>query len=130
MRVQMLHLRAVCAIQASVKTRDVSLLRVADKDASRIERERAPWALPEAQIIRASLAVRRGNLDDAVVLLDRAAARFETLGRAQFARPARWQQGLLLRGDEGQRLTAAAESAMLEQGIRNPARWTALHLPL
>jgi len=94
-----------------------------------MERERAPWALPEAQIIRASLAAQRGDRAGAAELLDRSASRCETLGRGQFARPARWQQGRLVGGDEGRRLTAAAESAMVEQGIRNPARWTALHLP-
>jgi eukaryotic-like serine/threonine-protein kinase len=129
MRIQMLHLRAACAIQASIATRDPSLLRVAEKDAGRMERERAPWALPEAQIIRASLAAQRGDRAGAAELLDRSASRCETLGRGQFARPARWQQGRLVGGDEGRRLTAAAESAMVEQGIRNPARWTALHLP-
>lgn len=129
MRIQMLHLRAACAIQASIVTRDAALLHAAAKDAGRIERERAPWALPEAQIIRASLAARRGDRAGAVELLERAAARFEALGRGQFARPARWQQGHLVGGEDGRRLTAAAESAMVEQGIRNPARWTALHLP-
>jgi serine/threonine protein kinase len=129
MRIQMLHLRAVCAIQASVATRNAALLRVAEQDATRIERERAPWAEPEAQIIRASLAALRGDRTGAVELLDRAATRCEALDRRQFARPSRWQQGRLMAGDEGRRLTAAAESAMVEQGIRNPARWTALHLP-
>jgi hypothetical protein len=52
-----------------------------------------------------------------------AADRFAALDRGQFTHPARWQQGRLLGGEEGRRLTAAAASKMAEQGISNPERW-------
>ena len=129
MRIQMFHLRAACAIQAGVATRSNRLLQVAKRDARRLERERAPWARPEAQVIDAALAVLRGNRAVAVNLLGKAAAHCETLGRGQFGYPARRQQGLLMGGDEGRQIVALAESSMIQQGIRNPERWTALHVP-
>ena len=129
MRIQMLHLRAACAIQAGVATRSSRLLRVAERDARRLERERAPWAQPEAQVIDAGLAMLRGNRVAAIDLLGKAATHCETLGRGQFAYPARRQQGLLMGGHQGDRLVALAESSMTQQRIRNPERWTALHVP-
>jgi eukaryotic-like serine/threonine-protein kinase len=129
MRIQMFHIRANCAIQAALATGSDRLLESARKDAHRIARERAPWAEPEAKTILAALAARRGDRSGAAVLLGQAADRLEALDRGQFAHPARWQQGRLLGGQEGRRLTAAAESKMVGQGICNPERWVDLHLP-
>ena len=129
MRIQMLHLRAAAALQASGTRHDGPLVRSALKDVIRIERERASWAPAEAQLIRAAVAARRGERIAAAQMLGDAAERLEALGRGQFARPARWQQGRLLGGADGRRLAAAAELAMTAEGIRNPARWAILHLP-
>jgi serine/threonine protein kinase len=129
MRIQMFHLRAACAMQAAVVSRSEALWQSARRDAHRIQKERAPWAAPEAQTIFAALAAHRGERSAAAGLLGRAAEQFEALGRGQFAYPARWQQGQLIGGDEGRQLTAGAESKMAAQGIRNPTRWVALHLP-
>ena len=129
MRIQMFHIRANCAIQAALATGSDRLLESAREDARRIARERAPWAEPEAKTILAALAARRGDRPGAAVLLGQAADRFAALDRGQFTHPARWQQGRLLGGQEGHRLTAAAASKMAEQGISNPERWVDLHLP-
>jgi len=129
MRIQMFHIRANCAIQAALATGSDQLLESARKDAHLIARERAPWAEPEAKTILAALAARRGDRPGAAVLLGQASDRFAALDRGQFTHPARWQQGRLLGGEEGRRLTAAAASKMAEQGISNPERWVDLHLP-
>jgi eukaryotic-like serine/threonine-protein kinase len=129
MRIQMFHLRAACAIQAANVSGSEDLWQAARRDAHRIEKEPAPWAAPEAQTILAALAAHRGDRSKAATMLGRAAEQFEALGRGQFAYPTRWQQGRLIGGDEGRALTARAESKMAAQGIRNPTRWVALHLP-
>jgi serine/threonine protein kinase len=129
MRIQMFHLRAACALQAAFVNRSGHLWQSAREDARRIARERAPWAEPEAQTILAAIAAQEGDRGAAAGLLGRAAERLEALGRGQFAYPARWQQGRLVGGDEGRELTARAEAKMAAQGIRNPTRWVALHLP-
>ena len=129
MRIQMFHIRAACAIQAARATGSDWLLESARKDARRIERERAPWAAPEAKTILAALAARRGDRSGAAALLGQAADRLEALGRGQFAHPARWQQGRLLGSEEGRRLTAAAASKMVGQGVSNTERWVDLHVP-
>jgi tetratricopeptide (TPR) repeat protein len=129
MRIQMFHLRAACALRAAAATGSDRFLDSALKDARRIAREPAPWAGPEAWTILAALAARQGDRLGAADLLGRAADRFEALDRGQFAHPARWQQGRLLGDQQGRRLTEAAEAKMAAQGIRNPERWVALHLP-
>jgi hypothetical protein len=129
MRIQMFHIRAACALQAAIETGSDRLLESARKDARKIERERAPWAEPEAKTIFAALAAHRGDRSGAAVLLGQAADQFDALNRGQFAHPARWQQGRLLRGDEGRRLTEAAASKMVEQGVSNTERWVDLHIP-
>jgi len=96
----------------------------AENVARRLEREHPPWAHAEAQLIRAGLAVWRGDRAVAADLLDAAARTFEAFGCGQFSTPAwRWQ-GKLIGGDRGRELVAAADEALAGQGIRNPEHWS------
>src|SRR5262249_31353075 len=61
-RIFMLHLRARSALAAATQAaRPRSLWSAALRDARAIEREQMPWSTPLAQLIRAGLAVARGD---------------------------------------------------------------------
>src|SRR5262249_62342064 len=60
-RIFMWHLRARSALAAAARSpRPKALWRAALRDARRIERERMPWALPLAQLVRAAVAAAGG----------------------------------------------------------------------
>jgi eukaryotic-like serine/threonine-protein kinase len=105
------------------------LLREAEKDASRLAKERAGWADAAASLLRASILGARGRPEESLRHLDQAMRGFDAADMALYAACARRRKGQLLGGEEGQRLIEAAEAAMREQGITNPARWTALYAP-
>ncbi len=105
------------------------LLQAAEKDASRLAKERAGWAEAAASLLRASILGARGRPEEALRHLDEAMRGFDAAEMTLYAACARRRKGQLLGGDEGQRLMEAADAVMREQGIQSPARWTALYVP-
>src|SRR5262249_30694343 len=68
-RIDVLHSRARVALAASVKATDpASLLRAAEDDARRLEREKVAWATALAVLVRACLAAARKDIGAAVRL--------------------------------------------------------------
>jgi hypothetical protein len=129
-RIFMLHLRGRCALAAAVRAVNPEhFMRAAERDARRLEREKASWSRPLARLIRAAIVASRGDSQHAAHLLGSAAADFDTAGMRLFAAAARRRQGAILGCAEGRGLVARAEAWMAGQGIRNQDRMTALHAP-
>jgi hypothetical protein len=117
--------RASCALAAAAGSADPGpLLREAEHDARRLERERVPWATAHARLVRAGIAACRGDRAPAIRLLADATQGYEAVDMALSAAGARRRHGELLGGQEGRDLVARADAWMAGQKIRNPARMT------
>jgi hypothetical protein len=123
-----LHARAVLAAVAAGKLSE-SHLKLAERDARRIERARMAWSDPLAQLIRASVAAFRGDTRTAVGFLASAESGFETTDAGLYCAAARAQRGELMGGTEGERLVAEAETWMRSQRVANPSRLRRLLAP-
>ncbi|WP_437318439.1 serine/threonine-protein kinase [Sorangium sp. So ce385] len=134
-RVLIHHLRASAALEAAARAASGDarlarrLLGEAERDARRLSREGAPWVAPMATSLRAAIAAQRGQVAQALSLLEEAAAAFDGCEMALFAACARRRRGQLLGGEEGRALIEAADAWMAGQGIRNPARIAAIFAP-
>ncbi len=124
------HLRARTAV-AAVAAGEIPErhLRVAERDARRIEREKMPWSDPLAQLIRASVAALRGDEPGAVAFLASAETGFEAADEGLYAAAARARRGELLGGPEGEKLRAEADAWMSKEHVANPARLCMLLAP-
>ncbi len=143
-RIFMLHLRARAALAAATSppsgaarpesSKGVeALLRAAEKDARRIERERMAWAEPLARLVRAGVAAARRDRQAAIGLLAAAVTGLEAADMGLFASAARRRHGQLLAqllaGEEGPILIGQADAWMTAQKIAHPARMAAMHAP-
>ncbi|WP_437337918.1 serine/threonine-protein kinase [Sorangium sp. So ce394] len=130
-RMDMLLLRARTAIAAAAARRSgrEPLLREAEADAARLEREVRRDGAPLAALLRAGVARLRDRPSEAIVQLGAAARGFDAVDMALHGACARRGRGELLGGDAGRALVAQADEAMARQGVRRPDRWTALYLP-
>jgi hypothetical protein len=75
------------------------------------------------------MSVGGGDAEHAMDLLLAAEQSFERAEMASLRASAQYQRAQLMRGEEGMRLAASAESWMRTQGIKNPARAARLFLP-
>jgi hypothetical protein len=129
-RILVRELRARCALAAAAESAVPGpLLREAERDARRLERERVPWAVAHARLLRAAVATSRGDRPSAIRLAAEAVRGFDAADMALYAAAARRRQGELLGGRAGQDLAAAAEAWMDGQHVRNPRRMTGLVAP-
>jgi hypothetical protein len=81
-------------------------------------------------LVRAELAVLRGDLDTAVPGYRSAAAAFDALDMSLMSSAARWRLGELLGGDEGRALVAEVHAALSAEGIVRPDRVVAMFAPV
>ncbi|MFQ5790097.1 MAG: serine/threonine-protein kinase PknK, partial [Acidobacteriota bacterium] len=125
-----LGMRAASALAAAASGIEPwKLLRVAERDARRIEGEKVAWADPLAQLIRAGVVAMRGEVAVAVVLLASAEEGFEAVDMTLYAAVARRRRGELIGGEQGRTLVNEADDWMTGQEIRNPGRMTAMLAP-
>ena len=135
MRIQLVRMmiheaRARSALSAATEGKDAaSLLRHAERDARRLEREKSCWGRPAAATTRAGIAMVIGNTPRAVSLLRDAIAGFEAVDMALHATTARRRLGQLLGGEEGRSMVQEADRWMASQQILNPDRMTGLYVP-
>ena len=129
-RIFMLHLRASCAL-ATAQTRraDRSSLRLAERCARRLEKERAPWGVALGRLVRAALADLRGDAELALGLVSVAASHLEEARLGLYATAARYRQGELLGGAVGQTLIENARQAMVERKVTNVPAMIRLYTP-
>jgi eukaryotic-like serine/threonine-protein kinase len=129
-RVQMHELRARCAVAvAAVSEEPRRLLRQAEHDVNQLEHEQRPWALAYARCLQAAIAVQRRQHDKARERLQEAVDRFAACDMLLNAAVARRRLGEMIGGVEGDSLVAQANAWIGTQGIRDPARWTAMYAP-
>src|SRR5262249_54407228 len=129
-RIQMLQLRAYSALGVAVTAGDPRpLLRIAEKGARQLRRERLPWPEAIERFICAAVAARRGDTARARGLLTEAITAFEAVDMRLYAAATRRRLGELVGGAEGADLVAQADAWMASQNIRNPARMTAAYAP-
>lgn len=127
-RVEMLHGRARCALSHLAHSKNLAdhdvevLLKTANGDAKKMERERLAWATPLAQLVRGAVCAYRGQDRAAMDILDSAASALEAADMNLFAAAARWRLGELQGGDSGTEAIRAADHSMRVQGIANPGR--------
>jgi hypothetical protein len=132
-----LHLRARIALASAFTARDKSssrlearhLLKKVIADVKRIEREKMRWGSGLALLLRAGIAAHQGDAGNATQYLSEAMTCLEAVDMRLFAAAARRRLGQLIGGDQGKALVAEADRWMAAQGIRNPARMTAVYAP-
>jgi hypothetical protein len=76
------------------------------------------YADPYAALIRAGIAHRRGDIDSAVALLEKALQGFEAADMTLYAVVARHRLGEMVGGDRGSELREEANEWMSRQLIR------------
>jgi hypothetical protein len=129
-RIDALQLRGRSALAAATTaSAPKPLLRAAEADARRLQRENVPFATAHAQFLRSGVAARRGDLRGAVDLLTAASASFAAADMQLYAAVTRRRLGQVLGGDEGRALVDEANAWMTKQTIRNTARMTAAYAP-
>jgi tRNA A-37 threonylcarbamoyl transferase component Bud32 len=104
-------------------------LKVAERSAVHLTRKQRPDARSLATLHRAGIANCKGDLDQAKQLLEAALTGFTACELGLYAAAARRSLGQLMGGDHGKALVAEADRWMTAQGIRNPARMTAVYAP-
>jgi eukaryotic-like serine/threonine-protein kinase len=105
------------------------LLRRAERDVKRLEREQRPWSSAYARFLRAAIALRRGQRSQSSELLRESASRFDACDMRLNAAIARRCLGEMIGGAGGNSLIAQADAWMSAQGIQDPVRWAAMYAP-
>ena len=82
-----------------------------------------------AVMVDATMENALGHREAAITLLRDSITRAQSTESHYYVEPLRHRLGELLGGDEGRALVDGAALAMEAQGVRNPARWVAVHLP-
>jgi hypothetical protein len=131
MKIRALHLRgcARLALASPLSPRQKHLLRLANDDARRLDREKKEWAKGLASLLRAGAARAAGDIERCERELRQAIDVLEGCDMKLFAAGARRQLGQLVGGGEGRTLTLAADRFMSERQIRNPERFTRVLVP-
>jgi len=135
-RIEAAHLRARAALAAAASAApaapaDPALVRLARRQAHRIEREGAAWAEPLALLVHASVAALGAGTarGEAAALLVEAERRLGDVDLRLLAAAVRRRRGDLAGGAEGARLIAEADALMMDRGVKEPARVAALLVP-
>jgi hypothetical protein len=117
---------ALAAAQASESER-AKFLRLGEADAKRVASEGAAWCVPYSQVMFASAALVRGDVERATSLLRTCAAGFDEARMPSHAASARRLLGRLLKGDEGAALIASADEQLAKEGVRNAEAMARMH---
>ena len=132
-RILFRYLRACSALAVLCSGKGVidreGLLALCEEDVRAIEGERARWARPIAELVRASLASLRGRTDAAIAALRAAEDGFAAVEMALHGAVARRLRGILVGGEQGAEMVAGGEAFMAEQGISNPRRMSRMLAP-
>jgi hypothetical protein len=129
-RIQMLELRARTAVAAAERAQQAApLLKQAERDARRLEREGPDWAVAHAHYIRAAIAACREDAVASCEALARAADLYEGADMTLSAHLMRYRLGQIAPNDETRGPRDQAEQWLEEQGIAAPARWAGMCAP-
>jgi hypothetical protein len=118
-----LALASVCAGERK------RLLRAAQSDAIKVEREKTLWGTALASLIHAGSAAQEERTEAALRHLGLAESNLRTADMELLAAAARRRRGELIGGDEGQGLVADADAWMRKQHIASPERMAGMLVP-
>jgi ATP/maltotriose-dependent transcriptional regulator MalT len=130
--ITLLHLHGRCALALAAApgtdpAERLRLVRLAEQDAAGIERENMAWSNPQALLVRAGVAACRGDLPEAIQILERAEADFRSADMGMYAAVAQRRRGQLL-GAAGTATLRAADDWLERQNVIKPARLTAMYV--
>jgi eukaryotic-like serine/threonine-protein kinase len=129
LRIEAMHLQARAALATSEGKERSRRLKIAEKMAKRIEREKAAWATPFASLVRAGIANRMGDKELAGKLLSEAATAFKQQDMELYAAASRRRLGEMVGGDHGYQLLSETSAWMVTQRIKNPDAMTRMLVP-
>src|SRR5262249_9159944 len=109
------YLRALAALAVG----GADLVRIAEDDAAQYERQDAPVTRVIARLLRAGVAERRGDADEAASLFADAETDLDALGMRLYAAAARLRRGQIANTSA---LVASAEAAMSARAIAAPRK--------
>ena len=104
-----------------------SYLREARLDGQRLRKKKLAHGPVMGTLIQAGVAALQGNRPEAIALLERAVADFESLGQGMMANTAKRRLGQLRGGADGARLVDEAEQWLLQQGVADIEAITRFH---
>ncbi len=131
LRLEALHLRARLAL-ALARARPAEsprYLREARKLAAALGKSPEPWAVCCAELVRAGVAARLGDVAGARACLSHAALGFSAADMAVFAACARYRLGQLPGAASDRAITAQAEAELRAQTVAAPARFVDMLVP-
>jgi eukaryotic-like serine/threonine-protein kinase len=131
-RIESRELRARSALASALVTSGkdrAALLRVAERDARAISRERTTWGDALADLLRGGIAAVRADRDQAAGCWTEAERGFSTADMALHVAIARRRLGELRGDDGGRKLVADADEWMTAEGVKNPRRFAAMLAP-
>ena len=105
------------------------MLRMAERDGRRVQREKQDWTQALASLIFAAVASARGQDQKAVDCLERSVVEFDRVDMVLYAAAARRRLGQQLGGNRGRDLIKTTDDWMTGQNILNPIRMTAALAP-
>jgi tetratricopeptide (TPR) repeat protein len=105
------------------------LLKVAKADERRLRRESGPRSDAFALMLQAMIALREGERQRAIDLIERSAAWFDGAGQNSFAASLWHCQGRLIGGAAGAALIQRADLLLAAQGFSDPTTAVITHVP-
>ena len=130
-RMEVAHMHARCALARVAATapdpgraarrQTRRLLRIALREARRLEREGVHYCTALATLVRAGAAACQGDRARALALLGQATVQLDKADLGMLCAAARWQQGRLAGGEPGRAAVDQAEQAMRAKGAADPA---------
>ena len=125
---------AACGLAAVTLARSSSdralLQKRARAHARQLLSEGAAWAVPQGEVLLASLAHEQGKSEQAIALLRKAAAGFAAAKMTLHAASTRLWLGQLLGGSEGDALVREGEAFIRDRGVEKPYAFAATLVPL
>jgi hypothetical protein len=112
-RVRAVHLRGCAALAAGEPAR-------AERDAHRLEGEKAPWASALALTLRGGLAARRGQHAEAAARYAQATTALLACDMPLYAAAAQRRRGEFLTGDDGALEVGRADAWMESHQVKQP----------
>ncbi|HUE84043.1 MAG TPA: protein kinase [Pyrinomonadaceae bacterium] len=130
LRIEATHLLGRAALGSARDAVDSEKrLKLVDKMAQKITKERMLWANPLANLLRAGVASFRNDNARATTLLNKAVEEFEQADMHLYAAAARRRLGEVVGGERGRQLVAEADAWMTKQQIKNPQAMTRMLAP-
>ena len=130
LKIDAMHLQARAALASAAGSKEKAhRLRIAERLAQQIARERIAWSSPFVTVIRAAIAWQRDEPANATRLLTEAVKGFDLADLGLYAAATRRRLGEMVGGDRGRGLVAEANAWMLKQNIQNPEAMTRTMTP-